>query len=67
MFLGNMEIKLMIHMYQIPSDEQTTLHPATVPSNTYRKLSSRYKATAVSIVFAPNLKYTKAVNPFILR
>lgn len=43
------------------------LHPDTAPGNTYTKLSGCYKATAVSIIFAPNLKYTKAINPFTLK
>lgn len=63
MFLGDTEIKLMIHI-KLPGMSSPAVRPGTAPGNTYTKFSSWYKATAVSIVFAPNLKYTKANNPF---
>lgn len=53
---------IKIHLYITYFPNKPTLHAVLLPNDTHAKFSSWYEATAVRIVFAPNLKHTKAVH-----
>lgn len=53
-------IKIYLYITYFPN--KPTLHAVLLPTDTHAKFSSWYEATAVRIIFAPNLKHTKAIH-----
>lgn len=52
-------VNMCLYVTHLPN--QPTLHAVLLFTDTHAKFSSWYEATAIRIVFAPNLKHTKAI------